>query len=150
MLDRAVKKSIIINAHAADVWKNLTDPESIRKFLFCAETRTDWKVGHPIEFSGNWKGRDYQGKGEIVQFEKEKKLEHTYYSNLSEKPDEPENYCHVIYELEEQDNQTVLSVTQTDIDSQDEYDMIAGYWQSVLEKLKQIVEKEVAADQVVS
>lgn len=150
MLDRTVKKSIIINAHAADVWKNITDPESIKKFLFNTEVKTDWKKGKPIEFSGTWKGRDYVGKGEILNIEKEKTLEHTYYSNLSGLPDTPENYCRVIYELEEQENQTVTSIVQTNINSQDEYDQVAEYWQMVLEKLKAIVETEVSADQVVS
>lgn len=143
MLERAVKKSTIINAFPAEVWKKLTDPESIRKFLFDATVKTDWKAGHSIEFTGNWKGRDYQGKGEILKIEKEKKLEHTYYSNLSSLPDAPENYCHIIYELEEKDNQTVVSITQTDIDSQDEFDQVSEYWQIVIEKLKVLVEKEV-------
>jgi uncharacterized protein YndB with AHSA1/START domain len=150
MIDRAVKKSIIINAFSADVWKHLTDPDSIKKFLFDADVKTDWKKGHPIEFRGNWKGRDYEGKGEILGIEKEKRLEHSYYSNLSEKTDSPENYCRIIYELEDNENQAVVSVTQTDIASQDEYDRVAEYWQMVLEKLKAVVEKEIAANQVVS
>ena len=150
MLDRAVKKSIIINAFAADVWKHLTDPQSIKKFLFNAEVSTDWKQGSPIEYKGNWKGRDYVGKGEIISIEKETLLEHTYYSNLSGLPDSPDNYCRVIYTLEQQENQTVLSITQTNVLSKDEYDQVSEYWGMVLDKIKSIVESEVTANQVVS
>jgi uncharacterized protein YndB with AHSA1/START domain len=145
MLDRAVKKSIIINALPAQVWDRLTDPDCIRKFLFNAEINTDWKQGSPIEFRGNWKGRDYMGKGEILSVEKDTLLEYSYYSNLSGQPDTPDNYCHVIYTLVQRDNQTVLSVTQTNVISQDEHAQVSEYWQMVLDKIKAIVESDVDA-----
>ena len=99
MLDRAVKKSIIINASAPEVWKHLTDPALIKNFLFNAEVSSTWKQGDPIEFRGNWKGRDYEGKGQIIRIEENKILEYSYFSNLSGRPDEPANYCRVIYTL---------------------------------------------------
>ena len=140
MLDRAVKKSILINASVSEVWKHITNPDAIRKFLFNAEVRTSWKQGDPIEFRGNWKGRDYEGKGKIIRIEKNKVLEHTYYSNLSGQPDEPANYCRVIYTVEEKENKTVLSITQTDVIAQDEFEQVGCYWQAVLDRIKCNVE----------
>ena len=140
MLDRAVKKSILINDSVSEVWKHITNPDAIRKFLFNAEVRTSWKQGDPIEFRGNWKGRDYEGKGKIIRIEKNKVLEYTYYSNLSDQPDEPANYCRVIYTVEEKENKTVLSITQTDVIAQDEFDQVGGYWQAVLDRIKCNVE----------
>ena len=144
METRAVKKSIIINATAAEVWKTITDPVSIKKYFFDTEVETDWKEGSPVNYSGIWKGKEYRDKGMITKVIKEKWLEHTYWSSLSGAPDEPENYFNIIYEIEEKDNQTVLSVTQTGPMSQDNYDHTAQNWQTVLGNIKALVEKQLA------
>jgi len=45
--------SITVNATAARVWKALTDPRQIKKYLFGTETTTDWKRGSPITQDNN-------------------------------------------------------------------------------------------------
>jgi uncharacterized protein YndB with AHSA1/START domain len=151
METRALKKSVIINAYAADIWKTITDPDSIKKFLFDTSVETDWKVGSPITYSGMWKGKEYRDKGKITKFEKEKTFEHTHWSSLSGTTDDPKNYFNVRYELEEKENnETVLTVTQRGEMSQDAFDHSSSNWDVVLQKIKELVEKEVSANQVVS
>lgn len=147
---RAVKRSIIINARAADVWKTITDPESIKKYFFGTNVRTDWKEDSPIAYWGIYKGKDYEDKGKITKIEKEKRLEHTHWSSLSGTEDKPENYFDVVYELEEKENHIVLAVTQVGLMSEDSYKHSAENWEGVLLRLKELVEKEVVANQVVS
>jgi uncharacterized protein YndB with AHSA1/START domain len=138
MTQRAVKKSVILNAPSGEVWKLLTDPDCIKKFLFDAEVKTSWKKDTPIEFRGNWKGRDFHGKGRIVENTPNALLEYTYFSNLSGLEDSDENYCHVIYKLRENNGQTVLSVTQTNLASKDAEEQAEEYWEMVLERIKKI------------
>lgn len=150
MEKRAVKRSVIINAKAAEVWKAITNPEMIKLYFFGTNVKTDWKEGSPITFSGTWKGKDYEDKGQIIKVEKEKRLENTYWSSLSGTEDKPENYFEVIYELEEREKDTVLAVTQVGLMSEDTDKHTAANWEIVLQQLKQLLEKEVAVDQVVS
>ncbi len=147
---RAVKRSVIINAPVAEVWKALTDPEIIKQWFFGTNTKTDWKEGSPIIYSGTWKGKDYEDKGRLKQVEKEKKIEMTYLSSLSGKEDKPENYFDIIYELDGREKDTLLCITQAGLMGEDEYKHSAENWEMVLNQLKTLVEKEVHADQAAS
>ena len=58
-----------IEAPPEKVWRALTDPELIKKYMFGSEVRTDWQPGSPITWKGEFEGRPYMDKGEIVSFE---------------------------------------------------------------------------------
>jgi uncharacterized protein YndB with AHSA1/START domain len=150
MEKRAVKRSVIVNAKAADVWKALTDPEIIKQWFFGTNVKSDWKKGSPITYSGTWKGKEYEDKGEILEVEENKKLAHTHWSSLSGTEDKPENYFEVIYELEEREKDTVLCITQVGQMSEDTYKHSAENWEMVLNQLKTLVEKQQVGDPVVS
>ncbi|HEV7782926.1 MAG TPA: SRPBCC family protein [Chitinophagaceae bacterium] len=150
MEKRTVERSVIISALAPDVWKAITDPEIIKKFLLGANVDTDWKEGSPITYSGTFKEKEYRDKGKVLVFEKNKKLEHTYWSSLSGTEDIPENYFIVTYELEQRENDTVLCITQEGLMSEDSYQHSAQNWEGVLQKIKDLVEKEVVASPVIS
>ena len=122
----------------------------IKQYFFGTNVSTDWKEGSPVTYSGIWKGKEYEDKGQILKVEKEKRLEHTHWSSLSGTEDVPENYFTVIYELEERETDTVLSVTQVGLMSEDSYQHSAQNWEMVLQQLKALVEKEIVANHVVS
>ncbi len=150
MEKRAVKRSVIISAPATEIWKAITDPETIKKFLFGADVKTNWKEGSPITYSGVYKGKEYSDKGKIIAFDKNKKLEHTHFSSLSGAEDKEENYFDVTYELEERENDTILTITQVGCLSEDGYKHSTENWECVLQKIKELVEKEVLAGHAVS
>ena len=66
--------SIIVHAPAAKVWEALTNPAMIKQYLFGTEAISDWKVGSPITYKGEWQGKQYEDKGTIVELEPEKRL----------------------------------------------------------------------------
>lgn len=137
-----VKRSVIISAHASDVWKAITDPAMIKQYFFGTDIKTDWKAGSPITYSGIWKGKEYSDKGKILEIEKNKKIVHTHWSSLSGTEDIPENYFTITYELEERENDTVLCITQTGLMTSDTHEHSAQNWELVLNNLKELVEKE--------
>src|SRR5829696_1565299 len=98
-----------INAPAKEVWQALTDPAMIKQYLFGTNTVTDWKKGSPIRYEGEWEGQAYVDKGTIIDIVPEKLLHTTYLSGNSGKEDKPENYTHVIYELQDVDGRTVVN-----------------------------------------
>ena len=134
------KSTIAINASASKVWDALTKPELIKQYLFGTEVTTDWKVGSPITYKGEWEGKTYEDKGKVLQVEKEKLLVSTFWSSLSALADIPENYKTVRYELSADDKGTRLTITQDNNISQEEADHSGQNWKMVLEGIKKLVE----------
>jgi len=87
--------SIVVDRPRQQVWKALTDPQLLSQYFMGATVKTDWEVGHPITFSGVWKDRPYEDKGEVLDFKPEQELRYSHWSPLSGAEDAPENY-HVV------------------------------------------------------
>jgi uncharacterized protein YndB with AHSA1/START domain len=134
------RAGITIRADAGKVWSALTDPAQIRKYLFGTETVTDWKVGSPIFFRGEWEGRRYEDKGEILRVVPGRVLEYTYWSGMSGKEDRPENYSKVTFDLSPAEGGTRLSVTQDNAGDEKSRDHSEKNWSSVLETMKKLLE----------
>lgn len=133
--------SVTVQAAPARVWEALTNPDMIRQYLFGTEVTTDWKVGSPITYKGTWKETSYEDKGVILEIEPEKRLISTYWSSMGGKPDVPENYNTVTYELAPEEGGTRLTVTQDNIATEEARDHSAKNWGMVLDSLKNLLEK---------
>jgi uncharacterized protein YndB with AHSA1/START domain len=132
--------SMAINAPASAVWDALTRPELIKQYLFGTEVTTDWKVGSPITYRGEWQGKPYEDKGRVLENMPGKRLVSTFWSALSGKPDLPENYQTVTYELSGQDGKTVVTVIQDNNETEESARHSEQNWKMVLEGLKKVVE----------
>ena len=129
-----------IEAPARKVWDALTDPDQIARYMFGSRVQTDWQPGSSIVWQGEFQGRSYEDKGEIVQVDPERRLSMTHFSPLSGQPDEPANYHTVTYELTEQAGKTHVVLSQDNNASDDEAKHSAETWQSMLAGLKEVVE----------
>ena len=58
-----------IPASGVQIWQALTTPATLKKFFFGADVDSDWKAGSPIRFKGEFKGKPYEDKGEILAVE---------------------------------------------------------------------------------
>jgi uncharacterized protein YndB with AHSA1/START domain len=134
------KATATINAPAAKVWDALTKPEQIKQYLFGTQVTTDWKVGSPITYKGEWKGKAYEDKGKVLEIEPRKRLVSSFWSALAGLPDTPENYKTVGYELAPDGDQTKLTITQDNNASQDEAKEAEKNWRMVLDGIKKLVE----------
>ncbi len=137
-----LKKSISIEASISKVWEALTNPELIKQYLFGTETITDWKKGSPIIYKGVWEGKTYEDKGHILDIEKEKLFVYSYWSSFSGKEDVPENYAIVRYELTKDKLNTIFTVTQDGIATQEALDHSMQNWSSIMDNLKKLVESK--------
>lgn len=135
------KAEIIINAPAFKVWEALTNPKMVKQYLFGTDMLADWKVGGKITYSGEWEGKKYQDKGEVLELEQGKHLKTTYWSSMGGMEDKPENYQIVTYDLAENDGNTTLTLTQENSISQESVDHSGENWKMVLGKMKELVEK---------
>ena len=135
----------VINASAAVVWEALTTPATIKKYFFGADVESDWKPGSPIQWSGEYKGKSYQDKGEILVSNPGRELSMSHWSALSGQADAPQNYHVVTYRLEPQGKRTKVILTQgnllggvkpSDVEKRAEYEK---NWSTVLENLDKTV-----------
>ena len=86
------KSSIDISASSPKIWEALVKPEIAKEYFFGAEIVTDWKVGSPITFKGEFNGNKYEEKGVLLNVEPNAQLQYSHWSNFDGLPDESENY----------------------------------------------------------
>jgi uncharacterized protein YndB with AHSA1/START domain len=135
------KVSETINASTHKVWEALTDPELIKKYFFGTNAITDWQVGNPIVFEGEYEGKKYHDKGTILIYREKELLRYTYWSSMSGIEDKPENYVTISYRLKGDYNSTTLTVTQENIPDEKTKAHSIENWKKVLIGLKEMVEK---------
>ena len=104
------RASITIEASGADVWDALVNPTTAREYFFGAKVHSDWKVGGPITFSGEFNGNSYHEKGTILQCRPERLLQYSHWSDLEQLPDLPENYRNWTFRIESGNARVVLSM----------------------------------------
>ena len=129
-----------IDAPVSKVWHALVTPEIIKQYLFDTDVISDWNVGSPIIYRGEWEGKPFEDKGKILEIEPEKTLKSTHWSPLSGVPDTPENYHTVTYTLTGQGESTEVTITQDNNASEEEKAHSEKNWQTVLEGMKKLLE----------
>ena len=142
MADYVATAETEIDAPREKVWAALTDPEQIKEYMFGSQVETDWKQGsRPIVWKGEYDGKKYEDKGEIVEIEPERRLKVTHFSPLSGQEDLPENYHTLLYELEERNGKTQVSLSQDNNASKEAAEHSRANWEKMLVGLKQVAER---------
>jgi uncharacterized protein YndB with AHSA1/START domain len=134
------KATTTIHAPVSEVWQALVNPEIIKQYLFDTDVISDWKVGSPIIYRGQWEGKAFEDKGEILKIEPEKLLMSTHWSPMSGVPDTPENYHTVTYTLSEKRDGTEVTITQDNNASEEDKEHSEQNWRTVLEGMKKLLE----------
>lgn len=138
--DISTSSSVAIDASVDDVWQAITTPETIKQWFFGVDTETDWKQGSPIVHTGEWQGKPYVDKGEIVRIEPPHVLVHTHWSDLSGTPDSPEHYQEVTWEVSERSDGSELTISERNLPSDEAKDASDQAWPMVLQNLKGLLE----------
>jgi uncharacterized protein YndB with AHSA1/START domain len=132
--------SIVINAPKTAVWDALTNPAAVKEYFFGTDMVTDWTVGSPIYFRGEWQGTTYEDKGMVLEYSPEDTLSYTYWSSMGGKEDAPENYQTLRYSLSDQEGGVRVTIDQSNVATQESADHSSENWKGVLEGLKKYVE----------
>jgi uncharacterized protein YndB with AHSA1/START domain len=132
--------SITIDAPIDEVWKAITTPELIKQWFFGVDTESNWEPGSPLIHRGEWQGKPYVDKGEILRIEPPTLLVHTHWSDVSGLPDAPENYQEVTWALSERDGSTELTITERNLPSEETKAVSEASWKTALTSLKAVLE----------
>ena len=130
-----------INAPIDRVWEALTSPALIKQWFFGVDTESDWTVGSDLVHTGEYQGKPYVDKGEILELEPPRRLVHTHWSDVSGKPDAPEHYQVVAWDLAERDDGTELTITEENLPSEDAARTSEAAWAAALTSLKEQLER---------
>jgi uncharacterized protein YndB with AHSA1/START domain len=142
--DLRTEESLTIGASIASVWEALTTPELIKQWFFGVDTETDWKEGSPIVHRGEYQGRPYEDRGEILEIDPPRLLMHSHWSPVSGLPDAPENYQQVTWVLSERDGETELTIKESNLPSEEDKAISEKSWRMVLDQLKSLLEDPAA------
>ena len=129
-----------ITADPSRVWAALTDPTQIKEYRFGSQVVTDWKPGSSIMWKGEYQGRKYEDKGQVLDVKPGKHLRVTHFSPLSGQDDKPENYHTVTYDLAPSAKGTTVSLSQDNNGSEDERRHSQENWQMMLDGLRKFIE----------
>lgn len=140
MTGYTAKAQTEIDASADKVWAAMTDPDQIKEYMFGSLVETDWKPGSPIRWKGEFQGKSYEDKGEVLEVEPGRRLKVTHFSPLTGQDDVPENYHTVTYDLDEHDGHTHVALTQDNAGSEEEAEHSSAMWQQMLDGLRKQVE----------
>ncbi|TML17006.1 MAG: SRPBCC domain-containing protein [Actinobacteria bacterium] len=132
MTGRVATAEAEIHAPRSKVWRALTDPEQIQKYMLKPGSRITWK--------GEYEGKTYEDKGEVLEVVQDRRLKVTHFSPLSGKEDAPENYHTLVYELKENDGKTHVSLSQDNNPSDEAAEHSRANWEKMLSALKEVVE----------
>lgn len=134
----------IINASSTKVWQTLTNTEVMSQWLgdpdMEIEVQTIWQVNAPIIIKG-FHHVQFENKGIVLAFEKERKLSFTHLSSVSRLPDIPESYSTLTFILEPGDNGTHLMLNIENFPTESIRKHLEFYWRTTLITIKDKVEK---------
>jgi uncharacterized protein YndB with AHSA1/START domain len=138
--DHTATAAVDVSAPREHVWATLTDPEQIAQWMAGSKVSTTWQVGSPISWQGEYDGRAYEDKGEVLAYDEPSRLSMTHYSPMMGQPDEPENYHTLVYTLSDAGDGTRVELTQDGCDSEEQAEQFSANWQQMLDGLKTTAE----------
>jgi uncharacterized protein YndB with AHSA1/START domain len=138
------ENSVTIAAPAAAVWRLLTEPARMKRWLgepeMQIEVETDWSVGGSIVVRGFHHAR-FTNLGTVLEFAPPRRLSYTHLSSLSRLVDEPASYTTFSFTLDSTGRRTLLAFAATGFPTQTIYKHLRFYWGSTLEVLKRHAER---------
>ena len=135
-----VTTSIWIDAPVETVWNAVTSPALIKKWFFGVDTDAEWRVGGRLVHRGTYQGKPYVDSGEILELAPPRHLVHTHWSDVSGRPDLPENREIVSWDLVDDDGGTSLTIGEQNLASADAASTSEEAWQAALQSLKSLLE----------
>ena len=136
-----IRTTTTIGAPIERVWQAITTPSEMKQWFFGVDTEADWRPGGRLVHRGEYQGKPYIDKGEIVEFDPPRRFVHTHWSDVSGLPDAPEHYQQVAWVLTPTGAGTELAISEQNLPSEDAAKTSEQGWQAALQGLKELLER---------
>ena len=134
-------KVIKIRASRSRVFSALTSSDEIPIFYPLKKVDSKWEVGSDVLYKGEINGTSFTDFGVIERFESPKVYVYRYWSDNHGTERTPENHLTIGYALSECSDGTELTVTQSNIRSEELYELMeTQVWDYLLGSLKEYLE----------
>jgi uncharacterized protein YndB with AHSA1/START domain len=141
MTDRVATAAVDISASPDQVWSAITDPAKVKRYFFGSTVESDFRPGSSITWRGEYAGKKFEDKGEVIEAVPHERLRVTHFSSLSGEPDRPENYHELLFSLDHSGLVTHVTLTQDNNASVAEAREASENWRAMLRGLKELVER---------
>jgi len=142
-METIIDRKILINALTGEVWKFITDPAFMVKWMgeadFNLNIHTTWEVDSPFIIQG-FHHLPFENKGVVLAFVPEQVVSYDFLSSLSRLPDTKENRSIVRFTLTPAAQQTSLQLTITNFPTLTIFQHLNFYWNTTLVLLKKSIE----------
>jgi len=136
--------SVIIHADRKFIWKTLTDPALMTKWLgepdMRLEVHSNWEVNEAIIIRG-FNHVNFENKGVVLQFHKNSRLTYSHLSSLSHLADKQENYSILDFILFNATDGIELQLNITNFPTEVIRKHLEFYWRSTVVKIKKMAEE---------
>ncbi len=135
MVNHLAKAELAVRAPIADVWSALTNTTTLGLIMFGSTVETDWSIGSPIVYSGEFEGKPFVDRGVVIEVTEPTVIRVSHAATGSDETHE------VKYELRELgDEATHVVLTQDHNASLEAAAHSSENWQAMLEALRREVE----------
>lgn len=141
MTDHVATAEVDISASPDQVWSAITDPAKVKRYFFGSTVESDFRPGSKITWRGEYEGKPFEDRGEVIEAVPHERLRVTHFSPLAGQPDRPENYHELVFRLRHAGPATHVTFTQDNNASAAEADAAADSWHTMLRGLKELVER---------
>ena len=126
----AVEKSVEIAASPGEVWRMLTETAQIATWMDGAQVASTWEPGGEITFRGTMPNfnKKYHDRGTVLSVERERHLQYSHWSEMSRRPDLPQNRSLITFTLEPVAGGTRLAFRHENFHSEVEYKHANFFW----------------------
>lgn len=122
-----------VDAPIEEVWAALTDTDRLGELMFGSTVETDWEIGSPIVYRGEWEGKPFEDRGTVLEVTEPTTIRVTHETPGSEATHE------VRYELRALGPATHVTLTQDGNESVEAAEHAAANWQAMLDALQRAV-----------
>jgi len=137
-----IEKQIRIAAPASRVFDALSDPEQIVQYYPIKSVTSSQEVSGAILFKGEVDGTPFTDYGTIEILDRPQRFRYHYWSDNHGTADTPENRMVIDYQLSCDGDDTVLTLTHSNLLSADRQAMMAPVWDFLLGGLKNYLETD--------
>ena len=141
MTDHVATAEVSISASPDQVWSAITDPAKVKRYFFGSTVESDFRPGSSIIWRGEYDGRPFEDRGEVIEAVPNRRLRVTHFSPLTGEPDRPENYHELVFTLAHAGPTTHVTFTQDNNASAVDADEATENWHAMLGGLKELVER---------
>lgn len=138
-----IKKHVNIQATPEAVFDALTSSADIVRYFPLKQVTSEWKAGGEILLDGEVNGHAFRDHGLIEVLSRPHQFRYSYWSDNHGTERTPENYLTIDYRLSATDRGTRLEMEQSNLRSEDMFQVMKTVWDHLLTSLASYVEQRV-------